>query len=686
MSEVTGLDNGAVAAESATVVSVEKRIAELREQIRHHEYCYYVLDAPEISDALFDELFNELKALEAAHPELVTPDSPTQRVGGARSTKFAPVRHRVPMLSIDNAMNASEARRFVERCAEELGVNSAALVFTAEPKYDGLSCSLIYENGLLACAATRGDGVTGEDVTAQVRTIRNVPLRLPGVKAPRVEVRGEVLMTRADFERLNAAAAAAGEKTFQNPRNAAAGSLRQLDPAITAQRRLRFFAYGFGECEGYEPPDTQSKRLEALRGLGFQVSAEACTVTGPDGLQAFFEAMLAKRASLPYDIDGIVFKIESLAQQRTLGWTSRTPRWAIAYKFPPEEVATIVQAIDVQVGRTGVLTPVARLKPVYVGGVTVTNATLHNQDEIDRLDIRVGDIVVVRRAGDVIPEIVRVLHEQRPEGLEPYRMPTECPECGSPVVREAEQVAVRCTGGLTCRAQRLRSIVHFAHRRAMDIEGLGELIVQKLMDAGLLERPSSLYELTAEDLLKVSGFAKASATKLISAIHASRGRELARFIFALGIPGVGETTAKDLARAFGTFEAFLEATKAQLLAIEGLGPVTTREILEFLANPANREEVLALARYVAPAPAVVVAPEGGADLTGQTFVITGTLSVPRDEVTRWIEAAGGKVSGSVSKKTTAVIAGEAAGSKLEKAKALGVPVWDETRLRALLKR
>jgi DNA ligase (NAD+) len=668
-----------------TSQSAAALVADLRRQIRHHDHLYYVLDAPELSDALYDQLYRQLKALEAEHPELISADSPTQRVGGARLEKFAPVTHAKPMLSIDNAMGAEEAARFVVRCAAELEADAAALEFAAEPKYDGLSCSLVYENGVLVRAATRGDGVTGEDVTAQVRTIRNVPLQLRDCTAPRVEIRGEVLITRTDFERLNEQAAAAGEKPFKNARNAAAGSLRQLDPAITAARRLRFFGYGLGECEGFEAPATQSGILERLKELGFQVSTDMAVVKGIAGVQAHFEMMVARREAIPFDIDGVVFKLNDIALQGRLGWTSRTPRWVIAYKFPPEEAVTQLVGIDVQVGRTGVLTPVARLAPVFVGGVTVTNATLHNQDEIKRLDVRVGDFVVIRRAGDVIPSISHVVHERRAARLVPYAMPTACPVCNSPVVQDPEQVAVRCSGGLTCRAQRLQAIVHFAHRRAMDIEGLGELVVEKLMEAGLLERPSSLYQLTTEQIAALPGFGATSASKLVNSIASTIGRELPRFIFALGIPGAGETTAKDLARAFGTFASFLAATREQLLAVQGLGPVTAQEILDFLGNPANKQEAMALGAQVQPAAVVQPSAESGV-FAGKTFVLTGALSVGRDEAASWIEAAGGKVSGSVSKKTSVVVAGEAAGSKLDKARALSVTIWDEAQLRQALGR
>lgn len=684
--ELTPQSNGVLSLNANTqidVLSPAERLAELRLEIQRHDHLYYVLDAPEISDGRYDQLFRELKDLEASHPELITADSPSQRVGGTRLSKFAPVKHLKPMLSIDNAMDSVEASRFVERISADLAIAQDTLQFFAEPKYDGLSASLIYENGVLVRAATRGDGVTGEDVTAQVRTLRNVPLALHGCAASRVEVRGEVLVTKSDFQTLNAMMEYAGEKAFVNPRNMAAGSLRQLDPAITASRRLKFFAYGFGECAGFDLPAKQSATIEKLKSLGFQVSKETALVSGVRGVQAHFESMVARRAALPFEIDGVVFKLDEVELQKKLGWTSRTPRWAIAYKFPPEEASSVVQAIDVQVGRTGVLTPVARLKPVFVGGVTVTNATLHNQDETDRLDIRVGDTVVVSRAGDVIPSISHVLKEHRPTGTTRFVLPSRCPVCGSATERELGQVAIRCTGGLTCSAQRLQAIVHFAHRRAMDIEGLGELVVQKLMDAGLLTRPSSLYTLMASQIASLPGFGEASGGKLVSAIAGSLGRELSRFIFALGIPGVGESTAKDLARTFGTLSAFMQASEKELLAVSGLGPVTAKEIREFFSNEANLNETMALAAHVQPS-ATVSASTGNSAFAGKTFVITGTMSVGRDEIAALIEAAGGKVSGSVSKKTSVVVAGESAGSKLDKAKELGVTVWDEAQLRAAL--
>lgn len=657
----------------------------LREKIRYHEHRYYVLDDPEIPDGDYDLMYRELQGLEAAHPELIAPDSPTQRVGGVRAQKFAPVEHRKPMLSLDNAMNAGEARRFLERCAAALGVDTEDLAWEAEPKYDGLSCTLIYEGGVLTCAATRGDGTTGEDVTAQVRTVRNVPLRLAS-SALRIEVRGEMLMRKADFDRLNAQALAAGEKCFANARNAAAGSLRQLDPGVTAKRRLRFYAYGFGECEGFDLPQEQSQMLTSLRRLGFEVSGDLAAGKGVAALQAHYDAMAAKRSEIPFDIDGVVFKLEKVAQQERLGWTSKTPRWAVAYKFPPEEAETVVERIDVQVGRTGVLTPVARMKPVFVGGVTVSNATLHNEDRIRSLDIRIGDTVTIRREGDVIPAISKVVLSKRPAGLVPYQMPQCCPECGSPVVREESEAALRCSaGGLICKAQRLYALTHFVHRRAMDIDGLGELILEKLMTQNLVREPSDLYSLSLEQLLAVPGFGDTSARNLLNAVAQSKGRELPRFIFALGIPDVGESTAKELARSFRSIQGLLAADESQLLAVEGLGPVTTQRILRFLSQPANRAQIETLARIIDP-PQVAVASEREQPLLGKVLVLTGTLSVGREEAAGWIEAAGGKVSGSVSKKTYAVVAGDAAGSKLEKARSLGVKVWSEAELRATLGR
>ena len=659
------------------------RAAALREQIERHNHQYYVLDAPEITDAEYDRLFRSLQDLEREHPELLTADSPTQRVGGRRLAKFEPLAHRTPMLSIDNAMNADEASAFARKALEDLGITESALEWISEPKYDGLSCALVYEDGVLVQAGTRGDGAVGENVTAQVRTVRNVPLRLKKPVAGRFEVRGEVLMSKAELKRLNAEALTKGDKPFANTRNAAAGSLRQLDPKITASRRLKFFAYGLGECES-ALPDTQLKRIELLRELGFEASEIARRIKGVQALLDRFNEVAEVRAQLDFDIDGVVFKLNRIEHQERLGWTARTPRWAIAYKFPPEDAETTVENIDVQVGRTGVLTPVARLTPVTVGGATVTNATLHNEDEIRRLDVHIGDTVIIHRSGDVIPDIVRVVKEKRPVGVKRFKMPTRCPVCGSPVIKEPDQVAMRCSGGLKCPAQHLQSIVHYASRRAMDIEGLAEGQVMKMIDAGLLKKPSELYALTVEDLASLPGFGPVLAKKIVAAIAASRGRELPRFIFALGIPGVGEQTAKDLARAFGSFGALRAASTEELLQVEGLGPITAADIVEFFANTGNRAEADALAKAVSPKE--TSKSTGSTALSGKTFVITGTLSVPREQIQALIEAAGGKVSGSVSKKTFVVVAGEAAGSKLDKAKALSVSIWSEEQLKEALKR
>lgn len=661
-------------------VSPAEELAALRTALAHHNHRYYVLDDPEITDAEYDALMRRAQALEAEHPELADPTSPTQRVGGEALPAFAPVRHARPMLSIDNAMNADEADAFIVRVATDLGANAEELVFCAEPKYDGLSCSLVYEHGRLVRAATRGDGEIGENVTEQVRTIQGLPLQL-ATELPRLEVRGEVLMARADFERLNAEQLARGAKPFVNPRNAAAGSLRLLDARETARRPLQFFAYGLGEPHPACP--TQSETLDFLGKLGFAVSADRTCVRGVAGVQSFFARMAEHRDTLAYEIDGIVFKLDDFALQQRLGWTARTPRWAIAYKFAPQEVTTTLTGIDVQVGRTGVLTPVARLTPVFVGGATVANATLHNQDEIDRLDARIGDTVVIRRAGDVIPQVVRVVlkdegERQAHEARARFTLPAACPVCGGAVERELEGVALRCTAGLACAAQRLFALTHYGSRKAMDIEGLGESTAKMLLDAELVRTPADLYGLVVEQLENLPRFGRKSAENLLAAIAGSRTPPLSRFIYALGIPTVGEQTGRDLAKAFGTIEAFRAATDEQLLAVPNLGPVTVASIRAFLL--ANGDALNALLAVVHPEQ---VAAASGADapLAGKTFVLTGTLSVSRDVAKEWLEAMGAKVAGSVSKATFAVVAGEAAGSKLEKARSLGVAIWDEAQLR-----
>lgn len=662
---------------------------QLKQEAAYHAHRYYVLDDPVISDGDYDILFRRLQTFEQDHPDLVTSDSPTQRVGGPLLNGFEEVQHQVPMLSIDNAMNAQEAADFARRLASQLGMSAEELAFFVEPKYDGASCSIVYEHGLLNQAASRGDGFTGENITAQVKTIRNVPLKLQGFEdVPRFEVRGEVLMTKKDFLAVNEAQAAAGEKLFANPRNAAAGSLRQLDPAVTAKRALRFFGYSFGACDFGDSvlalPSLQSERIAMLKELGFEVSTSTFSATGPAEIESVFQIMATRRASLPFDIDGVVFKLDSVALQDKAGWSSRVPRWAIAYKFPPEEATTTLLDIDLQVGRTGAVTPVARLQPVFVGGVTVANATLHNADEIARLGVLIGDRVVVRRAGDVIPEIVRVVTESRTGSERAFVMPTACPVCGSAVHQEEDKAVHRCTGGLNCEAQRLFAITHFASRLALDIEGLGEGIVQKLLDADLVHRPSDLFSLEAEVVAKLEGMGKVSAKKLISRLAECRAPELNRFIYSLGIPNVGETTAKDLAKFFKTWSAFSQATQGQLMQVANLGPITADNVVSFFANAENAQEAQKLATQVQPKEVQVS--DSAQIFAGLTFVITGTLSLPREVFKERIEAAGGKVSGSVSKKTSYLLAGAEAGSKLTKAEELGVAVLSEEAFEALMQR
>jgi DNA ligase (NAD+) len=636
---------------------------------------YYVNDAPEVSDSVYDQLFREVQAIESDHPEWVQLDSPTLRVGGAPLKEFGSVKHSVPMLSIDNALNAAEAEAFANRVATELGMDAESVMYAREPKYDGASCGLIYENGVLTQAGSRGDGTTGEDISAQVRTIRDIPLMLRDPVS--CLIRGEVLMTKAQFEKLNAEAEASGQKKMVNTRNAAAGSLRQLDPKVTARRGLTFMAYSLIMEGG---PTDQLSTLQWLREQGFSVSPEAEIVRGASGIQSGFERMAEVRQSLPYDIDGVVFKVLNQADQNVLGWNNRTPRFAIAYKFPAEEKATRNQGIDVQVGRTGVLTPVARLEPVFVGGTTVTNATLHNEGQVRLKDVRDGDMVIVRRAGDVIPEVVASIPEMRPEGgLPEWSMPAHCPACGSAVVKvQAKHV---CTGGVSCPDQQLYRIAHYGTRLCMDIDGLGESRVAQLIAEGLISAMSDLYALTPEQIAPLEGMGARSAKKLVNAIQGTTGRPLARFIAALGIEDVGDATAKLLARSFGTFDALLLATEEQLMALPDVGPATTASILGAFTDPHFGEECRKLAALVAPA-AADMAVEG--PLTGKSVALTGTLpSLSREEAKAIIESLGGKAASSVSKKTYAVVAGEAAGGKLDDAKALGIPVYDEAWLLAL---
>lgn len=666
-------------------MSVAERATELRAEIEKHNRQYYVLDAPLVSDAEYDALFRELQSIEAEHPELASVDSPTQRVGAAPLPEFSPATHRTPMLSLSNAFSPEEVESFDRRVREGL-VAGGTVAYSAEPKFDGLAVSLVYEKGVLTRGATRGDGQTGEDVTPNLRTVGNIPLRLEGVKLPDLlEVRGEVLMLRSDFDRLNARQRVNGDKEFVNPRNAAAGSLRQLDSRITAQRSLHFFAYGVGSIEGVELPPTHSALLDSLKAWGLPVAAERRCVQGLAGLLAYYAEIGEQRAGLPYDIDGVVYKVNNLEDQARLGYVSRAPRFAIAHKFPAEEAVTELLAIDIQVGRTGALTPVARLSPVFVGGVTVTNATLHNEDEVRRKDLRIGDTVVVRRAGDVIPEVVRVLPEKRLILAPEFVMPRVCPVCGSHVVRAEDEAIARCSGGLVCPAQRKQALLHFASRRALDIEGLGEKLIEQLVDSDTVRTPADLYGLDLETLSGLDRMAEKSASNLLSAIAQSKQTTLARFIYALGIRNVGETTAKDLARHFGSLDRLLGADEAQLLQVGDVGPVVAQSLRQFFLEPHNLAAVeqLRLAGVVWEEGDAV--PLANSAFAGKVFVLTGTLpSLTRDAAKELIETSGGKVTGSVSKKTDFVVAGAEAGSKLEKAQALGIAVIDEERLLEML--
>ena len=667
------------------------RAAELRTQLNRHAHLYYVLDAPELPDAEYDKLFQELQALEAAHPELLTADSPTQRVIGAVLDGLMPVRHVVPMLSITTETDTTEggAMAFDARVRRELGLTETdpAVEYAAELKFDGLAMNLRYEHGVLVQAATRGDGETGEDVTQNVRTIGQIPLRLRGGHPPAVlEVRGEVYMRRDDFEKLNERQRERGEKTFVNPRNTAAGAIRQLDPALVRQRPLCFYAYGLGEVQGWELPATHAGLLDALAAFGLPVNADRVVVQGPAGLVAFHRAMAARRDALPFDIDGIVYKVNSRELQQKLGFKTREPRWAVAHKYPAQEQVTTLLAIDIQVGRTGKLTPVARLEPVFVGGTTVSNATLHNVFEMRRKGVRVGDKVIVRRAGDVIPEVVGRQPGVRPAYVPNFHMPRACPVCDSGVVREKGGIEYRCTGGVFCPAQRKQALLHFAGRRAMDIEGLGDKLVEQLVDAGIVLSLPGLYKLGVAKLAALERMAEKSAQNLVDALEKSKTPTLARFLFSLGIRQVGETTAKDLARHFGTLDKLMNASVEQLLEVPDVGPIVAASIHTFFAQPHNREVVeQLLAAGVAPKESAGEADDRPRPLLGKTLVLTGTLpTLSRDAAQALIEEAGGKVSGSVSKKTSYVIAGEEAGSKLEKARALGVAVLDEAGLRGLL--
>ena len=678
------------------------RAAQLREQLHYHAHRYYVLDDPEIPDAEYDRLFRELQELEDAHPGLRTPDSPTQRVLGHVLEGFAPVRHAVPMLSIRTETDTTEggALAFDARVRRELelGPDAPPVEYAAELKFDGLAINLRYERGVLVQAATRGDGETGEDVTQNIRTVNQIPLRLQGCDAAVLEVRGEVYIRRGDFERLNErqreriAAGEKGEKTFVNPRNAAAGAVRQLDPAIAAKRPLSFFAYGLGDVQGWSAPPTHSATLDALAGMGLPVSDERAVLQGAAGLVEFHRRIAAGRDTLPFDIDGVVYKVNSFALQRRLGFVTREPRWAVAHKYPAQEQMTVVRGIDVQVGRTGKLTPVAKLEPVFVGGTTVSNATLHNEDETRRKDVRIGDTVIVRRAGDVIPEVVGVVLDKRPAHVsEPFdlykRLDGKCPVCGSAIAREEGEADWRCTGGLFCAAQRKEALLHFAARRAMDIEGLGDKLVEQLVDGGIVRMLPELYKLGVAKLAALERMADKSAANLVSAIEKSKRATLARFLYGLGIRHVGESTAKDLAKHFGKLDAIMDASVEQLLEVNDVGPVVAQSIRTFFDQPHNREvaEQLRAAGVQWDEHEGSQRKAGPQPLAGKTLVLTGALpTLTRDEAKEQIEAAGGKVTGSVSKKTDYVVAGDEAGSKLDKARELGVTVLDEDGLRRLL--
>ncbi len=666
------------------LAAARKQVTQLVSEIAKHDYQYYVLDAPTISDGEYDGLYRRLVDLEKTYPELITTDSPTQRVSGVALNAFESVTHRQAMLSLNNAFGDDELLAFDKRIREGLGVEQVE--YAVEPKFDGLAITLTYENGVFTQGATRGDGYTGENVTHNLRTIRSIPTRLAVANPPQLlEVRGEVLILKRDFEQLNQTQEKLGAKLFANPRNAAAGSLRQLDSQITASRPLHFFAYGLGEVTGAHRLHSHSEAMNYLAKLHFPVSDLRAVKCGAEGLRDYFQSIGAKRQSLPFDIDGVVYKVNQFNQQDELGFVSRAPRWAIAHKYPAEEAVTQVEDITVQVGRTGAITPVARLKAVFVGGVTVTNATLHNEDELKRKDIRIGDTVIVRRAGDVIPEVVSVVTEKRPADARFFAMPTVCPECGSHIERPADEAVARCTGGLYCSAQRKHAITHFASRRAMDIEGLGEKLVDQLVGANLVHSLDDIYKLDVATLANLERMAQKSAQNVIDALSNSKQTTLARFIYGLGIRNVGEATAKDLSSHFGSLQALLDADFEALLQVNDVGPIVAESILQFFSEPHNRQVIASMQNLGVRWPETDGKQTGSGALLGKTFVLTGTLpNLSRDAAQAMIEAAGGKVSGSVSKKTDFVLAGIDAGSKLEKAQSLNVAIIDEAGLLALL--
>ncbi len=668
--------------------SIEEKLTQLRTTLRHHEFLYHVMDAPEVPDAEYDRLMRELRALEEAHPELVTPDSPTQRVGAAPLTEFSQVRHEVPMLSLDNVFDEASFLAFNKRVKDRLK-STDALVYCCELKLDGLAVSLLYENGLLVRAATRGDGTTGEDITLNVRTIRAIPLKLRGDNIPaRLEVRGEVFLPQAGFEKINEEARRTGGKVFANPRNAAAGSLRQLDPRVTAKRPLTFFCYGVGLLEGGELPRSHMGRLQQFKDWGLPVSDRIRLVETPEDVLAFYHQVEADRPTLGFDIDGVVIKVDSLELQEQLGFVARAPRWAVAFKFPAQEQMTTVRDVEFQVGRTGAITPVARLEPVQVAGVLVSNATLHNADEIARLGLRIGDKVVIRRAGDVIPQVVNVVLSERPEETRPVVFPAQCPVCGSDVERVEGEAVTRCTGGLICGAQRKEALKHFVSRRAMDVDGMGDKIIDQLVEKEYVHTPADLFRLTAGKLTGLDRMGPKSAQNVVNALENAKETTFARFLYALGIREVGEATAAGLAAHFGTLEALINASIDDLQNVPDVGIVVATHVFNFFEEESNRAVIRDLTENVGihwPAPQVVKAEEIDSPFAGKTVVLTGTLSqMSRDDAKARLAALGARVSGSVSKKTDLLIAGEAAGSKLAKAQELGIEVIDEAEMLRLL--
>ncbi|MCH6548661.1 MAG: NAD-dependent DNA ligase LigA [Proteobacteria bacterium] len=669
--------------------AIRKKVESLRSEIRHHNYLYHVLDDPEVADAGYDRLVRELTALEKENPELVTPDSPTQRVGAEPIKAFGTVRHQIPMLSLDNAFSEEELKDFHRRVTDRLDIEDDAgeLAYSAEPKLDGVAVSLLYEAGYLVRGATRGDGTTGEDITHNVRTISSVPLKLFGDGYPStLEVRGEVFMPRAGFEKFNELARQKDEKTFVNPRNAAAGSLRQLDPRLTAERPLDMYVYSVGQVEGGSLPDRHSAILDQLREWGFKICPERKVVKGIRGCLDFYEDLGKRRDLLSYDIDGVVYKVDRLDYQQQLGFVSRAPRWAIAHKFPAQEETTVVRDIEFQVGRTGAVTPVARLEPVFVGGVTVSNATLHNMDELYRKDVRVGDTVIVRRAGDVIPEVVRVIKKKGARRKPKVKTPTKCPVCKSKVMRIDDEAVARCTGGLYCEAQRSEALKHFVSRRALDIEGLGSKLIEQLVAMGRIKTPADIFRLEKDELVEMERMGEKSADNLLKSIETSKQTTLSRFLYGLGIREVGEATANALASHYGKLEAIMGASEEDLQTVPDVGPVVASRMQAFFSESHNLDVIRSLkgsgVRWTESEPALIA--EDG-PLTGKTFVLTGTLAgMTRDEAKDRIQAAGGKVTGTVSKKTDFVVYGDNPGSKLTKAQKLAVETIDQTGLEKLL--